>query len=162
MKINLPKRSKRFGVGKEIGGAVYVHRDYVHVLPQEAYQKARALIPGGLDFVVVKHTIKTGAFTFIRSPDFDTAHEPTVGDMIICIPDEKSPMGFKTKVLWHSEYDPLIYHHKWLFVADDYQGFNVEESKNRSRAWLALTDVDKSRIGRSSYWETYVVPKITD
>ena len=28
MTAGLPKRSKRYGVGKEIGGAVYVHRDY--------------------------------------------------------------------------------------------------------------------------------------
>ena len=30
--LPLPKRSKRYGVGKEIGGAVYVHRRYEHVL----------------------------------------------------------------------------------------------------------------------------------
>jgi hypothetical protein len=30
--ISLPKRSRRFGIGKEIGGAVYLHRDYEHLL----------------------------------------------------------------------------------------------------------------------------------
>jgi len=33
--------------------------------------------------------------------------------------------------------DPLIYHDKWLFVADDYAGFDVAASKRRSAAWLA-------------------------
>lgn len=28
----LPKRSSRFGIGKDIGGAVYVHRDYETIL----------------------------------------------------------------------------------------------------------------------------------
>ena len=56
--------------------------------------------------------------------------------------------------------DPYIYHHKWLFVADDYDGFDVEESKSRSDAWLALPQVDKSRIGRACYWHTHVVRRL--
>jgi hypothetical protein len=58
--------------------------------------------------------------------------------------------------------DPYIYHHKWLFVADDYDGFDVEESKARSDAWLALPEVDKSRIGRACYWHTHVVPRLDE
>lgn len=57
--------------------------------------------------------------------------------------------------------DPYIYHHKWLFVADDYRGFDVAESKARSEQWIALGDVDRSRIGRKSYWEASVVPRIS-
>lgn len=45
-------------------------------------------------------------------------------------------------------------------MEDDYSGFDVEESKRRSAAWLALPNVDKSRIGRSSYWQTHVVPRV--
>ena len=58
--------------------------------------------------------------------------------------------------------DPPIHHHKWLCVGDDYTGFDVEESKRRSAAWLALPDVDKSRIGRRGYWQTQVVPRLDD
>ena len=58
--------------------------------------------------------------------------------------------------------DPPIYHHKWLFVDDDYPGFDVAQGKLRSAAWLALPDVDKSRIGRRSYWQTHVVPRLDD
>jgi hypothetical protein len=57
--------------------------------------------------------------------------------------------------------DPYIYHHKWLFVDDDYRGFNVEESKARSQLWISLGDVDRSRIGRQSYWQEQVVPRLT-
>jgi len=56
--------------------------------------------------------------------------------------------------------DPYIYHHKWLFVADDYGGFDVDESKRRSLAWMSLPDIDKSRIGRKSYWEDHVLPRL--
>ena len=49
----LPKRSKRFGVGKEIGGAVYVHRDYIATLPSVAGAALKHL-PNDFDFVVVE------------------------------------------------------------------------------------------------------------
>ncbi len=58
--------------------------------------------------------------------------------------------------------DPYIYHHKWLFVDDDYRGFDVAESKARSVQWIGLGDVDRSRIGRKSYWENYVVPRLKE
>ena len=48
--------------------------------------------------------------------------------------------------------DPEINHHKWLFVEDDYEGFGVEASQQRSITWSALDDVDRSRIGKASYW----------
>jgi len=51
-----------------------------------------------------------------------------------------------------------IYHHKWLFVANDYTGFSVGESRNRSIAWMGLENVDKSRIGRKGYWIEHVAP----
>jgi hypothetical protein len=47
-------------------------------------------------------------------------------------------------------------------LADDYVGFDVELSKTRSRQWIALGNVDRSRIGRKSYWEEQVVPRIND
>jgi hypothetical protein len=51
-------------------------------------------------------------------------------------------------------------HHKRLFVADDYDGFDVEASKQRSRKWLALDGIDFRRIGKKSFWEQSVVPRL--
>jgi hypothetical protein len=56
--------------------------------------------------------------------------------------------------------DPYIYHHKWLFVDDDYRGFDTEQSKARSQQWITLGDVDRARIGRQSYWQEQVVPRL--
>ena len=95
----------------------------------------------------------TGAVSFIKSPDFDTADEPIVGDVITVKPDGTTRRRSRRA-------DPQIYHHKWLFVADDYKGFNVAASKRRSATWLKLADIDKSRIGTKSYWEEHVVPRI--
>ena len=55
------KRSKRFGVGKEIGGAVYVHRLYERLLPKRVVE-ASQLLPKGFDYVVVKFNIKDNGF----------------------------------------------------------------------------------------------------
>jgi hypothetical protein len=51
--------------------------------------------------------------------------------------------------------DPLIWHHKWEFVSDDYTGFDVEQSKERSLQWKSKIGTNKdisNRIGRLSYW----------
>jgi len=54
---------------------------------------------------------------------------------------------------------PQIYHHKWLFVKDDYQGFDVDKSKERSAEWLQVSDrINMSKIGTLNYWEDEVLP----
>ena len=50
----------------------------------------------------------------------------------------------------------------WLFVPDEYPGLDVAESKARSTQWIELGNVDRSRIGRKSYWELFVVPRIAN
>ena len=151
---SLPRRSKRFGVGKEIGGAVYVHRKYVGVFGS-AFEEARKCLPSDFAYTVVKLTLATKTVSFIWVDDFDIAAEPTVGEVIAVRPNA-SYRRMKPPS------DPYIYHHKWLFVTDEYSGFDVEESKQRSSAWLSLPDVDKSRIGRRKYWETHVVPRLAE
>ena len=149
---SLPKRSRKFGVGKEIGGAIYVHRDYQDVLAH-AVSRAKLQIPADFKYAIVKYMMATQTSSFIDSPDFDFADEPIVGDLFIVKNDGTIK---KRKQLQ----DPYIYHHKWLFVADNYRGFDVEVSKLRSLAWLALENVDKTRIGRKSYWERQVVSRL--
>lgn len=148
----LPKRSRRFGVGKEIGGNVYVHRQYEHILGSRV-QTAKALLPPDFVYTVVKLNISTQAVTFVASPDFDRADEPVAGRYFLVRED-----GTTQDRNQHD--DPYIYHHKWLMVQDDYAGFDVDASKQRSRQWLVLQDVDKSRIGRRSFWEQTVVPRL--
>lgn len=150
----LPQRSKRFGVGKEIGGANYLHRQYEEKLgaPLSA---AREHLPPDFDYHIVKLNERTGTVSFIQCTDFDTAAEPTVGDIVIV--DKQGNVRRRKQPA-----DPEIYHHKWLFVEDDYDGFDVEASKQRSRAWLALDGVDRSRIGRKSYWMKSVITRLRD
>lgn len=145
-----PIRRSGLGVGKDIGGAVYLHRQYASALPdQNRLHEAEQHLPDGFDWNVVKAT-KDGTFTFFNSPDFDTAPEPTGGDYIL--------VG---RGGWLKEgHTNSIWHHKWLWVRDDYTGFDVEKSKQRSRQWTALPDIDYNRIGNKQFWEQNVVPRL--
>ena len=146
------RRSKKFGVGKEIGGAVYVHRLYESLLPKRVAEAAQ-LLPKGFDYVVVKFNLKDQRTSFICCPDFDTADEPTIGDSIIVYPDNTLKHIKK-----HA--DPWIYHHKWLFVKDDYPGFNLLHSIDRSQKIMSIAGLDTRRIGKQSFWKKHGLPSI--
>lgn len=148
----LPKRSAKFGVGKDIGGAVYLHFGYEQRLGT-VLAAAKVQLPDGFTYHVVKYNYKTNAVSFIQCPDFDTAPEPTVGDIFTVDAEGRVRRRRQPR-------DPEVYHHKWLFVTEDYPGFDVEASRQRSIAWMRLDGVDRQRIGRKSYWEQQVVPRL--
>ena len=149
---NLPTRCKKYSVGKEIGGAIYVHRMYEGLLP-EPFKIAAKNLRADFDYDVVKFVEKESCVSFVICPDFDSADEPIVGD-IVRIASNGSQQFFRQQA------DPFIYHHKWLFVMDDYVGFDVKTSKARSISWLGLHGVDMKRIGRRSFWNAQVVPRL--
>ena len=120
----LPKRSPRFGVGKEIGGAVYMHRDYEERLGT-VLAAAKGKLDGGFVYQVVKYNYRSGAISFVACLDFDTAPEPTVGHR---------PWRRMAACGGGGSRDPEIYHHKWLFVADDYPGFDIEAELGGGRS----------------------------
>ena len=131
---------------------MYVHRQYESVLPA-AVQKAKECLPQNFAYTVIKYLLSDDTVSFIDSPDFDSADEPTVGDLYTIKANGQA--SFRRKLT-----DPWIYHHKWLFVADDYKGFDVEASKRRSRQWLTLDDIDFNRIGKQSFWTEQVVTRL--
>ena len=139
-------------VGKVIGGRHYVHRDYAHlVVPRRALDRAVRIaeeIYPNHTWEMVRYRSSTGDVTFIDSPDFNEANEPTVGDSVTVRSN-----GAATRRA--APADPEIWHHKWMFVGDDYQGFDVQESKERSELWAPHVPAEeKSRIGRKGYWES--------
>ncbi|NLS94828.1 MAG: hypothetical protein GXX96_21960 [Planctomycetaceae bacterium] len=152
--VKLPVRSRRYGIGKDIAGAVYLHRRYEGLLG-EPLEAAKRHLPADFEYTVVKYVEGEGKVSFLQSPDFDSATEPTVGDSILVHADGRITRR-------RAGADPEIYHHKWLFVADDYDGFDVEASKRRSAAWLSLSGIDKRRIGRRSFWQENVLPRLEE
>ena len=150
--IVLPRRCPKLGVGKRIGGTVYVHRSFEDLLG-DSMSEAKALLPQGFEYTVVKLNETNGNYSFIHCPDFDASPEPATGHSVVVKTDGNVQLRPALS-------NRFIYHHKWLFVDDDYQGFDVEESKARSAEWMALPDVDKSLIGRASYWNKEVVSRL--
>ena len=69
---------------------------------------------------------KTNLIRFDEVSDFDTAREPHVGKYIAVFPDGNIREGQSNN----------IWHHKWLWVKDDYQGFDVNKSMEWSKTWL--------------------------
>ena len=158
---NLREKAKLLGlkvhktVGKFIGGNLYIHKDYTDVLPQKEYQCALKLLKENIknfDYTIIKYNKEKSVFSFIKSPDFNTSHEPIVGDAILVNIDGSLKFTAQKK-------DPQIYHHKWLFVKDGYKGFEIKESLERTIIWKSKMGVNKdlsSKIGTQSVWHKWL------
>lgn len=125
-------RSSKYGVGKEIGGDIYFHKSYADkIVPESILQNALEVMK--IDFPefhynTMRYSPKTGVISFQECPDFRLSREPKVGDYINVAADGTTKKG-------HSEY---IFHHKWLWVMNNYRGFNVRKSWEWSKKWLSI------------------------
>ena len=136
--------------GKKIGNCIYIHRQYRgEIVPPDVWHHALTVLDGEPDgYTGIRYNRKTRELTFQWSPDFDTNPEPTLGRSLSVRPDGTVKKTYPQK-------DPMIWHHKWLWVKDDYSGFDVEESKARSKQWEShVTKNEKRRIGRESFWDS--------
>lgn len=152
-------------VGKRMGGNIYIH---CSVLPHEEYSdivwEARMLLSKTLNrheefkYTIIKINKSKQEVSFIYCEDFNTAHEPTVGDS--CKVNLKTGKVTFTKARTKNK---QIYHHKWLFVRDSYKGFDIEESKKRSEQWMnSGIEYDVKKIGNLDYWNEVVVSKLAN
>lgn len=149
------KKSHKYGVGKQVGNTIYLHKSVEDRLPNSVLDSAKDKLPDDFDYDIVKYDEGNGNVTFISSPDWNTSDEPIVGDAILI-------RGDGTERFIKQKASPQIYHHKWLFVNDDYDGFNTEESKERSISWLKVPNIQFNKIGYKSYWDSNVVPHINE
>lgn len=128
------KRSK-YGVGKDIGGQLYFHKNYVNdliqqgVIPQEVYDEAIELLPDDFEYNTIMYDYKAhpDRIRFDSAPNFDTAREPYPGNYMTVDTSTGEVKPGKNFQIWH---------HKWQWVKDDYEGFDVDESYDWSREWL--------------------------
>ena len=149
-------RRSKYGVGKVIGGRIYVHKDYVERLPEplrDLYAAAAAamkVVAPEFAWNATAIDLKGDKVTLMEAPDFDTADEPRVGVYWTVAPG-KPPKRGQTNQIWH---------HKWLWVDDDYRGFDVNQSFERSRKWLALPDIPFAKIGKPELWQKFIAGKL--
>lgn len=145
---------------KRIGGNIYLHCSVYDSVDEEikkmldkatAIMFNKGMIVEWLGSVVYKVDIKNNTISMIESENWDTAREPRVGNAYNINLDTEEIKTIKSK--------GQIYHHKWMFVSDDYTGFDIEESKRWSEKWQSVIPKDrkiKSRIGYKKYWDEYL------
>ena len=151
---------------KTVGSAHYVHRSnidelyikYVKEKDKANFVKFISYVEhNGPRYDIVKYDDK-GSITLITSPDWNIANEPLVGmcyhwksgswfDNLGVIGDCRVTKNFRQ-----------IYHSKWMFVSDNYKGFDVELAKQRTKLWNSLPDIKevKKYIGYKKYWVEYL------
>lgn len=145
------KRSK-FGVGKDIGQSLYVHKDYIPKVFDDMVDDAIILLNDVYpDFIfnLVRIDYKKDSIGFYDCKEFDKVNEPDAGTLVVVSNGEVKPPKFVKQ----------IFHHKWLWVSNDYRGFNVGESIERSKMWLKYDDIPFNKIGRLQAWEKYLKTK---
>lgn len=136
------QRSRKYGVGKEIGGKIYIHKRYHHlVIDTDMFLNAAIRLPYGFIFNCMVIDLKKNIIRFDEAPDFDTAREPHPGDFI--------EVNLATKEIRRGHSD-MIWHHKWMWVADDYKGFDVDKSYEWSKRW---TQIITHPSGSKRVWE---------
>jgi hypothetical protein len=132
--------------GKIIGGNVYLHMSQFDHLPYKraattAYKKACEFID---DINCVRFCPTKSTYMFSNSPDFDTAREPIVGKSIIIT--VKGGEITTSAIRYYNQ----IWHHKWMWVGDDYNDFDIYESYEWSKNWSSKIS---SPSGYKELWD---------
>lgn len=128
---NTTYKRSNYGVGKQIGGKIYVHKKYLYRIGTPEYRSryrfAEAVLPPGFKYKCVVIDFNNNTLRFDEAPDFNSAREPHVGDFIL--------VDMSTYRIIRHGHSNAIWHHKWMWVDDDYTGFNVEESYQWSKLY---------------------------
>lgn len=117
------------------------------IVPQDVWDKAVEILEctrslRGIETVCYDFK-KPNIVRFDICQGFNYHSEPIVEDMIYVDID-------KDRVIKQT-YNQQIYHHKWLWVMDDYKGFDVQESYEWSKHWLSK--LPETASGYPYKWE---------
>ena len=138
----------KFGVGKQVGSKIYVVKGvYCGIIPTSIYNKAvNILMCNGVDTSVFNTLCydfnKPYIVRFDTCEGFCMEREPVVGQMFF--------VDTETGEVWN-KYNQQIYHHKFLWVPEDYEGFDVQASYEWSKHWLSL--LPEVASGYQHKWE---------
>lgn len=138
----------KFGVGKQMGSKIYFHRSvWDKIVPEDVWNRALDILETNKLNVKCFHTMcydlkQPSILRFDTCPGFNFQQEPMVGMMFF--------VDVKNRVVTN-KYNNQIYHHKWLWVNEDYDGFDVQESYEWSKHWLSK--LPEMASGRVYLWE---------
>lgn len=124
----------KFGVGKKMGSKIYAHINYgEEIICKETWQEAIKIWKDVFEDIYEINTFCYDTKTpyvvrFDTCYGFDKQECPIVGKVFyVDILHNKISFGFVNQ----------IFHHKWLWVKPDYEGFDVKESYEFSKLWLS-------------------------
>ena len=138
----------KFGVGKQMGSKIYFHKSvWDRIVPKDVWDRALNVLEFYRMHISCFQTVcydlkQPHIVRFDTCPGFNLHEEPMVGRM--CFVDVNA--GIVTE-----KYNHQIYHHKWLWVTEDYAGFDVQESYEWSKLWLSK--LPETASGRPYLWE---------
>ena len=124
----------KFGIGKAVGSKIYVVNGAHHgIIPQDVWDKAKKIL---VDKWLSPSLFNTLCYDFKKPhivrfdvcEGFCTEREPVVGQMVF--------VDTESGEIW-KKYNSQCYHHKWLIVPEDYEGFDVQASYMWSQHWLS-------------------------
>ena len=143
---------------KRVGYCLYVHKSNIKELRTKLTDDMNIMLDSVIHCVeveldvpyhIIKVDTKNQKISVIECFDWDKYEEPTVGNSY-CF--DCNTMRYSMK-----KGGTKVYHHKWMFVSDDYNGFDIEESKRWSEKWQSVLPKEvKSRIGYKKYWDEYL------
>ena len=131
------------GVGKRVGSKIYMHKNYaLDIVPTDvmcAAQNILSLYEPGATYNCICYDLKNpNIVRFDEAPKFNTDREPYPGIMWT-VDVSRIDEGERC---YRVGYSDAIWHHKWLWVKEEYEGFDVNTSYEWSKRWLnALPEV---------------------
>lgn len=143
--------------GKRIGNDLYI---YSKCLPYGYYEKYRKGLfeigkkygseEIGKNHVIRFNTKNEDDISIMEVINFDTDREPIIGNSY------KINLSSGEIKFTKEKNNPYIYHHKWMFVSDNYRGFDLFASKLWSIKWKKALPQGKkitSSIGYLRQWK---------
>jgi len=155
---------RKVPLGKQVRSAIYVYRDYVHlIVPNNIWADAIEIgLIKHVNFDVVKWDKHTNKVSFIYCPDFGNKFEPEVESVITVDLKNGTRRERNYKEGTFPNRNCPIYHHTWLMVGDDYYDSTfISRGKIRSaeiEEVIKKYNIDKRKIGFKKYWTNIFIP----
>ena len=145
--MEVQKMVDKAGVGKFIGGRLYVHSSYAKEsgIPSGQLTAAKAMLNKkfpDFEYQGIMYDKKLNLIRFDAADGFDTEREPVVGSQIT--------VNLTTGAVTEGG-TPQIWHHKWQWVKPDYTGFNYAAAKDWSETHVK--EMPETPSGYIDKWE---------
>lgn len=165
----------KYGVGKLINNCIYIHKSCYEYLQKWSIEHKKEIgitlndchfyltnNYSKFDYDVIKYDNTDNSFSFVKVDDFNNNPEPIILEgykVKNSINLNKEHSLFINK-LNYPQNNPLIYHSRYLFVKEDYKGFNYKLDQIRTLYWKLLITNNKEycKIGKSDYWNKHYKP----